>query len=126
MSRAAELAYELQIQREDEENARIIVVGTVVYRPGWADIEEGVVRRVSRCDLDLGGNVQEREGGKYPYYVAQFKYDWVGQTSQFKWFTDRAKACNDLVKTFHSRIDEKRLEIERWEKLIETFSVKKD
>lgn len=121
MSRAAELAYEKWHQQHEVECARDLVVGAVVYRAMYDRIEEGVVRRVSRCNIRSNGNAIECENGEHgtsPYYVAQFGRDWVDQTYQWRWFFDRKKAQAELVRELRRNIEHERSKIAKWEALI--------
>lgn len=127
MSRAAERAYEAWLKQHMAECARDLVVGATVYRAGYNEIETGVVRRVARCAYPPWANdAVECDDGEYPYYVAQFRHDWVGQTQQLKWFFDKDKARVALIKDVRSRIDELKRDISRWEALCVRLSIKED
>lgn len=131
MSLAAERAHEERFLRHLEECKRDIVVGAKVYRAAWDRIEEGVVRRVSKCRFRStwgGGDFVEDETGDHDFYVAQFGGDasghggeWVEQTYQWRWFIDVEKAKKELVRQLRSRIEVKRHDIERLEAIIATM-----
>lgn len=121
VSRAAEEEFKAQFAKHLEECARDLVVGATVYRAAWDGIEEGVVRRVSKCYFGFGGSgpYEDEEKGTSPLYVAQFRSDWVEQTYQWRWFFDPAKAREELVRELRLRIENNRRAIARWEALIE-------
>lgn len=123
MSRAAEEQAERWFVQQEKDDARDFVVGATVYRAAFDRIEEGVVRRVSRCDIPPGGggNV-ERADGKHPYYVAQFRSDWVDQTYAWRWFAREEQARADLIRIVGGRIEDKRREIRELEALVARLS----
>lgn len=127
MSRAAERAFEEQFKKHLEDCARDLVVGATVYRAGYDCVEEGVVRRVSKCkftSFPYSGGPYECDDGDTPYYVAQFRHDWVGQTYQWQWFFDRAEAVKKLVEKLRERVEKNKAEVRRWEALIAELSEK--
>lgn len=120
MSKAAEEAHEKWFAQHQIECERDLVVGATVYRPTWDSVEEGVVRRVARCNNSKfgGGSPIEAENGEHPYYVAEFASEWVGQIYQWKFFATEAGARKQLVHEIHHRIADHRRDIQKWEALI--------
>lgn len=110
-------AYEIARQQRDVENVLALRVGTTVYRAAYDTVQEGTVRRVARTD---GKNTiySERADGEYMWFVAQFGSDWEGQTDQYKWFADIARARVRLVEQLRRRIEDLRRDIQRAETLI--------
>ena len=124
MSRKAEEAADRQFALDAIEDAKHFVVGAKVYRAAWERIEEGVLRKVERCHIRANGNLVEDVRGDHARYVAQFggsspyNGDWVEQTYAWKFFWSEAGARKALVSQLHRRINEKLVDIRRWEALI--------
>lgn len=123
MSLAAERAHAARQAAEIAENERVIVPGLKVYRAQYDKIEEGTVRRVSRCD-GQGTIYSERPDGKYPYFVAQFGGhgehggEWRGQTLQYEWHVKRSDAQRKLVYRMRDHVADLKKQIARYEGLI--------
>jgi hypothetical protein len=122
MSKAAEEEAERYFAQLRIENARDFVIGATVYRANFDRIEEGVVRKVGRCD---DPNYGEKADGKYPYYLAEFKRgrgaasgDWESQTFSWKWFATRDAARKKLRESIEGRIEDKRHDIRTLEQLL--------
>lgn len=96
MSRAAEERFEREFAAQQERDARNFVKGAKVYRANYDHIQEGVVVEVSRCD-DPECRYGGKPTGKYPYYAAQFRSEWVAQTYSWKFHADRRGAVDDLI-----------------------------
>lgn len=123
MSAAAEAAHEKWFAQHALDCASHFVVGAKVYRTRFSRIEEGVVRRVSRCKITSGGSTEECDGGEYPYYVAEFGRDWEGQTHAWKFFWVKNDATKVLLTEVRSRIEAKRREICELEALVTTLDI---
>lgn len=97
-------------------DARDLVVGATVYRVMYGRIQEGVVRKVARCDNPDRGDAPD---GKNPYYAAEFikapgcHGDWEAQTYSWKFFADRDRAVKRLLGQMETEIEDKRRELDK-------------
>ncbi len=120
MSLAAERAYEKKFEEHLEECRRTLTVGTKVYRVYASSIQEGVVRRVSRAYYTRShlDPIEDEKKGDHDYWVAQFDYDWEGQTFQWRWFVDVQHARRALIRGEREIVDDLRRQIARREAII--------
>lgn len=110
MSRAAEEAAERWFEQHGKDCDEHFKVGVKVYRVYGHAIEEGVVRKVGRCDdPDYG----DKPNGKYAYYAAEFRCQWVAQTFAWRFFWCAEHANAELGEEIDKEIAEKQRQIEK-------------
>lgn len=93
-------------------------VGDVVWRAKYDHIEKGVVVDLRQVRHVSTGSVMESDKGEHVEFVAQFGYDYVRQTYQWKFFDSREKALADLQRQIETRIRDAERDLDRTKNLL--------